>query len=193
MKNPCKTGLIILIIFITMGCASKKMPEPAAPVAPPEEGKMYEVMVKQVVLNHIAGKVAASTIILVNKENDKQVLPIMVGISEGRSINMALQKEVPVRPGTHDLFASVMGQFDIKLIKVVITDLREDTYIATMKVEFHDGMEDIDARPSDAIAIALRSIAPIFVSEEVIRKGGWLNAPKPAREPVKMEKRSDML
>jgi len=154
---------------------------------------MYEVMVKQVVLNHIAGKVAASTIILVNKENDKQVLPIMVGISEGRSINMALQKEVPVRPGTHDLFASVMGQFDIKLIKVVITDLREDTYIATMKVEFHDGMEDIDARPSDAIAIALRSIAPIFVSEEVIRKGGWLNAPKPAREPVKMEKRSDML
>lgn len=193
--NLWRFGLIILITLVAMGCAHKKPPEPApvTPVAPPEEVKLYEVTVRQVVMDDIGRRISAPLIILANKGDANQILPIRVGMSEGLSINMALEKRVPERPGTHDLFASVLGQFDMKLVKVVITDLREDTYIATMRMESHGETNEIDARPSDAIAIALRSVAPIFVSEEVIRKGGWMKAPQQEEKPEKAEKKEDML
>jgi len=94
------------------------------------------------------------------------------------SVNMALNKLTLARPGTHDLFASVLGQFRMELVKVVITDLREETYIATITMRSSGGTKDIDSRPSDAIALALRCAAPIYVSEEVIRKGGWIKMPQ---------------
>ncbi len=189
MKNLWKFGLIVLIISAAMGCAHKKPPEPA----PPEAVKLHEVIVKQVMLSSSGRRLAAPVIILANKENDKQVLLISVETSQGMSINTALEKRTSQRPGTHDLFADVLGQYNVKLIKVVITDLREDTYIATMKMESNDGIKEIDARPSDAIAIALRTAAPIFVSEEVIRKSGWLETPQQGKKPGKAKKKDTML
>ena len=175
-------ALSILIVFIATGCAHKAVTENVvgAPsiTALPEEGKLHEVVVKQVVADYVSGRVAIPVIVLANKENDRQILPISVGISEGRSINMALKRLISERPGTHDLFAGVLGQFQMKLVKVVITDLQGNTYIAAITMEAHGETKEIDARPSDAMALALRCVAPIFVSEEVIRKGGWIEVPQ---------------
>ena len=193
MKKLWKLGLAgILSIAVITGCAHKKAEEPVVPAAPPDETKLYEVIVKQVVTVSPSSKNAIPVIILANKENDEQILPIWVGASEGISINMALKKSVSERPGTHDLFADVLGQFQMKLVKVVITDLRESTYIATIFVECHGETKEIDARPSDSIAMALRCIAPIYVSEAVIQKGGWMKSPQQDEKP-NAEKEEDSL
>ena len=80
------------------------------------------------------------------------------------------------RPGTHDLFASVLGKFRMNMVRVMVSDLRESTYFAIITMESNGVMKEIDSRPSDAIAMALRFATPIFVSEEVIRKSGWIEA-----------------
>jgi len=190
--------LIVLMVFAAMGCAHN-----VAPLSPAqaEDEKLYEVTVSQVVMDHSNPGMGTPVIILVNKENDEELLPIVVGISEGMSINMVLSKSVPARPWTHDLFADVLGQFHIKLVRVVITDLRENTYIAVMTVELDGEEKDIDARPSDVIALALRRVAPIFVSGRVVRKGGWIKAlkqskkqqKKPRREREKAEEEKNLL
>lgn len=175
-------ALSVLIVSIMTGCAHRAVTENVigAPSSTdlPGEGKLYEVVVKRVVVDYVSGRNATPVIVLANKENDRQILPIWVGISEGRSINMALSKHISERPGTHDLFAGVLGQFQMNLVKVVVSDLRENTYIATITMEAHGETKEIDARPSDAMALALRCVAPIFVSEEVIRKGGWIEVPQ---------------
>jgi len=197
MRNLWKLGLSILVIFVAMGCARRAITEHAegTPLDSAQSGggELYEVTVKQVVMLYIGGASASPVIVLANKDNYKQVLPIRVGMSEGRSINMALNNDVSERPGTHDLFASVLGQFDMKLLRVVVTDLREDTYFATMTMELHGETKEIDARPSDAIALALRCVAPIFVSDQVIRKGGWMKVPQQQDEKQNEEKKADNL
>ena len=183
----------ILVIIVATGCAHRTTTEHTAAVpsdpAPTEGGKLYEVIVKQVVMDHISRGNATPVIVLANKGNDREVLPIWVGMSEGVSIDMALRNHVPVRPGTHDLFASVLGQFHAKLVRVVVIDLRRDTYIATMTMESHGETKEIDARPSDAIALALRFVAPIFVSEEVIHKSGWVELPQQNKKKKQSESR----
>lgn len=186
MKNLWKLGLIILTVYIMSGCAHKTATEIVV-IAPQAlekleqkagGDKLHEVTVKQVVIDYINNGEMTPVVILANKENDRLILPIWVGVPEGISINMALSKHIPTRPGTHDLFTSVLGQFQMKLVKVVVTDMQEKTYFAMMTMEAHGKMKEIDARPSDAIAMALRAAAPIFVSEKVIHKSGWLEVPQ---------------
>jgi bifunctional DNase/RNase len=178
MRYLWRSGLIILVILIAAGCANKTVEEHVIN-APTPMGELHEVMVKQVVMGYVDGGGVTPVVILTNKENDSQNLLIWVGMSEGRSIDMALNQQKPERPGTHDLFASVLGQFQMNMIRVVVTDLRAGTYFAIITMEVKGEVKEIDARPSDAIALALRSAAPIFVSEEVIRKGGWTKTQQP--------------
>jgi bifunctional DNase/RNase len=187
MNNLWKFTLSILVIFAVMGCAYNKVSK-SEPVALPEEIILYEVTVKQVIMD-ISQAEPTPIIVLANKEDDRQFLPIWVGMSEGMSINMALNSIVSARPGTHDLFAGVLGQLNAKLVKVIINDLRENTYIATITVEAQGETSEIDARPSDAIALALRCVAPVFVSEEVIRKNGWVKVTEQHRKQDETEKR----
>jgi len=197
MRNLWKLGLSVLVVLVATGCAHRMITEHPASApsgsAPSGDSRLYEVTVSRVVPAYVNGGSAISVIILANKENYEQILPISVGIPEGRSINMVLKKRVSPRPGTHDLFASVLGQFHTKLVKVVITDLREDTYIATMTMESYGETKDIDARPSDGIALALRCVAPIFVSEQVIRKGGWMKAPQQNEKHTEERKKDNLL
>ncbi len=187
-------GLSVLIILAAMGCAHKAAVEGSTDVllspAPSEDEKLYEVAVTQVVMDRSSRGGATPVIILTNKENDEQLLPIWVGISEGMSIDRVLSNQTLERPGTHDLFADVLGQFQMKLVKVVIIDLRENTYFADMTLELNGETKRIDARPSDAIALALRHVSPIFVSEKVIDKGGWVKPVKQhERQPQRRRRR----
>lgn len=109
--------------------------------------------------------------LLLESEVDKRKLPIVIGAFEAQSIAIALDKMTrPPRPMTHDLFASVMEAHDVRLKEVVIQDLQDGVFYAILVFE-RDGEErTTDARPSDAIALALRANCPIYASSSVMEK-----------------------
>lgn len=124
-------------------------------------------------------------IVILRDDDQVEMLPIWVGKAEASSISLALEKVAPPRPMTHDFMKSYLDAFDAKVISVVITDLNENTYFAKIHLMCGDSEYAVDSRPSDAIALALRTEAPIFASESVIRKqsseelGQWLENLKP--------------
>jgi bifunctional DNase/RNase len=124
-------------------------------------------------------------IVILRDEDQSEMLPIWVGKAEASSISLALENVQPPRPMTHDFMKSYLDAFNAKVISVVITDLNENTYFAKVHLMYEDSEYAVDSRPSDAIALALRSQAPIFASESVIRKQSseeldqWLENLKP--------------
>ncbi|MBH0177092.1 MAG: bifunctional nuclease family protein [Nitrospira sp.] len=124
-------------------------------------------------------------IVILRDEDQADMLPIWVGKSEASSISLALESVDPPRPMTHDFMKAYLDAVNAKVISVVITDLSENTYFAKIHLTYEDSEYTVDSRPSDAIALALRSEAPIFANESVIRKqtseelGQWLENLKP--------------
>lgn|SRR5574337_356085 len=109
-------------------------------------------------------------IIVLRDEEDKRSLPIWVGIFEANAIALELEKIATPRPMTHDLIKNILESLDAKVAKVVVNDLKENTFFATIHLQVGDAEVTVDSRPSDAIALALRVSAPIYVEEEVVRK-----------------------
>ncbi|HDQ45443.1 MAG TPA: hypothetical protein ENN17_08110 [bacterium] len=99
-------------------------------------------------------------------------LPIVVGPAEAQAIALQLENVTPPRPMTHDLMRNLLESLKVDLAKVVVCELRENTYFATIDFRTNGSEARIDARPSDAIALALRMKAPIFVDEQVMKKAG---------------------
>ena len=99
---------------------------------------------------------------------DPRMLPIWVGLNEANAILLQLENVVTPRPMTHDLLKSVIADLKGQVQRVVVCDLRENTFYATIDIETAQGVVTIDARPSDAIALALRTKSPIFVAEKVV-------------------------
>ncbi|OGP51112.1 MAG: hypothetical protein A2Y79_03200 [Deltaproteobacteria bacterium RBG_13_43_22] len=108
-------------------------------------------------------------LILKDLEGDKTI-PVWIGLLEATAIASELEKIKFSRPMTHDLMKNLMDQLGIKLAKVEICDLRDNTFFALMYLILKDKEFTMDARPSDAIALALRAEAPIYVDEAVIQK-----------------------
>ncbi len=108
-------------------------------------------------------------IILKSEEND-QAVPIWIGLLEATSIASALQNVKFDRPMTHDLFKNFTEIMNIAILKVEVCDLKDSTFYARIYFESEDESFDMDARPSDAIALALRFDAPIYVDEKVMEK-----------------------
>jgi uncharacterized protein len=97
------------------------------------------------------------------------ILPIWVGVYEANAIALEIEKIQTVRPMTHDLLRNVLVGMQVHVRKVVVTDLREDTFFARIWMERDSQLMQVDSRPSDALALALRLDCPIFVEEEVLR------------------------
>jgi uncharacterized protein len=111
-------------------------------------------------------------IVLLKTTDDDKFLPIWIGHAEAASILMKLQGATPPRPMTHDLLTDVIAELQGEIIRVEVTELRENTFYARITM-VQDGREvEIDSRPSDAIALAVRCDARIFASEEVIAESG---------------------
>ena len=126
-------------------------------------------------------------IILRDKEGQK-VLPIWVGIFEANAIALQIEKIATPRPMTHDLLKSVVTNMSARVEKVVITDLKDNTFYALIFLS-HDGkVLPIDSRPSDAIALALRTESPIFVNSDVIEKAKSTDLSKDAGESERIRK-----
>jgi bifunctional DNase/RNase len=111
-------------------------------------------------------------IVLLKDETSGEVLPIWVGTAEGNAIRLAAEGIAAPRPMSHDLIRGLAEQLDITLSRVVITDVKTNTYYAALHVTAKGTERTVDSRPSDAIALALRMNCPIFVSREVLRDRG---------------------
>ncbi len=125
-------------------------------------------------------------IIILRDEEDKRSLPIWIGIYEANAIALELEKIETPRPMTHDLIKNILETIEARVVKVMVTDLKENTFYAVLHLQLGGSEYTVDSRPSDAIALALRVGAPIFVDEEVVRKAKNLEGGKEG-EPVKAD------
>lgn len=109
-------------------------------------------------------------IVLLRDLDEKEVVPIWIGAFEASAIATKLEKVQLSRPMTHDLMKNLLDTLRIKVIKIEVTDLRDNTFYAIIHLDMDGTHLAIDARPSDSIALALRANAPIYVNEGVIEK-----------------------
>ena len=114
--------------------------------------------------------VGKQPIVLLKTADGKRFLPIWIGHPEAAAILMKLQGAATPRPMTHDLFSETLSQLDVQVTKVCVTELRDNTFFATITIQ-QDGSEiEVDSRPSDAIALAVRAEAPIFADDRVLEE-----------------------
>lgn len=114
--------------------------------------------------------VTNTPIVLLEEDGGERVLPIWVGVFEANAIALQIENVASPRPMTHDLMREILLALDGTLERIVISDLRESTFFATLHVKVHGKLTLIDARPSDAIALALRARASIVVTSEVLER-----------------------
>ncbi|MBH8564353.1 bifunctional nuclease family protein [Nostoc sp. UHCC 0702] len=125
---------------------------------------MIEMKVAGIALDAIT----RSPIVLLKDASDRRALPIYIGQEQARAIMSALENQKPPRPLTHDLIVNILETWNMALERVIIHSLQKDTFYAALIVQQGEVKKEIDARPSDAIAIALRTNTPIWVMEEVV-------------------------
>ena len=114
--------------------------------------------------------VGKQPIVLLKTADGNKFLPIWIGHPEAAAILMKLQSQAPPRPMTHDLLSDVLDQLGAQIIRITVTELRENTFYAQITLQ-QDGSEiEVDSRPSDAIALAIRAEAPIFAADRVIEE-----------------------
>jgi uncharacterized protein len=114
-------------------------------------------------------------IVILKDLEEKDVLPIWIGLLEASSIATALENIKTPRPMTHDLLKSILDKLGVKIVKIEVNDLKDNTYYALLHLEIEKKRLIIDSRPSDAIAIALRMGASIFVDEGVISRAAKID------------------
>jgi bifunctional DNase/RNase len=158
MRKYWKIGLgVALLIPSVLVAISKETPPP-----------FVEMEVKGVRLDAIGN----SPVVLLTDKAGRRALPIWIGLLEANAIDKELRYETSSRPMTHDLLYSILAQTHAKVKEVKIVALRNNTYYATLFLIINKGVQEIDARPSDAIVIALKSKTPIFVSTKILDEQG---------------------
>lgn len=128
-----------------------------------------------------------SPLVLLRDQEEMNYLPIWIGVFEAAAIAMELQNVKPPRPMTHDLLLTFMDKLGGKMQKIIINDVKEGTFYATIELETGKKKISIDSRPSDAIALAVRTHVPIFVSEVVMMQAKLVNAEKDEEETKKFK------
>lgn len=111
---------------------------------------------------------ANQPIVLLKERSGDRYLPIWVGTAEATAIAFALQGVQPPRPMTHDLFRNVLEEVGVQVEQIVITELKEGTFYAVIRMNRNGSSYEVSSRPSDAIALAVRTQSPIFANEEVL-------------------------
>ena len=115
-------------------------------------------------------------VVLEDKEKTRLV-PIWIGVSEGNAIALEMNGEKFPRPLTHDLIVNILGTLGAKIEKVVISDIRDNSYFAEITVKLNGKSFDIDARPSDSLAMAVRIKCPIYIDDKVLEKCPLIERP----------------
>ncbi len=115
-------------------------------------------------------------IVILKDVSGDAVLPIWVGIYEANAIALEIEKVTTPRPMTHDLIKNLLTGLDARVHKIVVNDLREDTFFAVIWMEQNGKVISVDSRPSDALALALRLDCPIFVEDQVLKTSKLSNS-----------------
>ena len=124
-----------------------------------------EMELSQIIIREMADE----QIIVLKERQGQRAFPIVIGTMEAISINRRLNKESkPPRPLTHDLLFNILTELDASLEKIVINDLRDHTFFAKLIINKNGELHEIDARPSDAIALGVVDDTPLFVAEHVL-------------------------
>lgn len=132
---------------------------------------MIEMKVKGLTLDPLTNM---PIVILKDKDGEKD-LPIWVGIFEANAIALEIEKVPTPRPMTHDLIKNILEGLKAKVIKIIVSDLKDNTFYATIALSLNGTEVNIDSRPSDAIALALRVKSPIFVTKKVLKEAKSLD------------------
>lgn len=132
------------------------------------DADLVEVVVESVRVHMPSG----NHVVILKERERERYLPIWIGPWEANAIAMRLQGVSPERPLSHDLFSTILEQLGATIERVVIASLAEETYLARLILQSGDQAHEIDSRPSDAIALAVRAGAPIFASEAVLDRAG---------------------
>ncbi|HUP66315.1 MAG TPA: bifunctional nuclease family protein [Thermoanaerobaculia bacterium] len=129
--------------------------------------------------------VSNSPIVVLKDDEEKVFLPIWVGVFEANAIALQLENIGTPRPMTHDLLRNVIEKIEGKVDRIVISELRDSTFFARIDVSMGGRSVEIDARPSDAIALALRTEAPIFVAQTVLDQAQTIVPEEQSEEKLK--------
>ncbi|MDO8634965.1 MAG: bifunctional nuclease family protein [Dehalococcoidia bacterium] len=144
-----------------------------------DRDKFIEMTLEKVVI----GTAETGPVVLLKEKNGKRYIPVSVGMSEARAIATALQGTKPARPLTHDLLRGVIAALGARVQFIIIEDLRDGIYYAKVILSDNGKTISLDSRPSDAMALALRSGAPVYASEKLLE-----NTPSPGE----IKTRADM-
>jgi bifunctional DNase/RNase len=129
-------------------------------------------MIKVTVDSIKVSLISQHRVVVLKEEDTQRYLPIWIGPFEADAITIGMQSIQMSRPLTHDLFKSLLDGLEASVSHIYVNDLRDDTFYARIVVEFNGQAVEIDSRPSDAIALAVRVGAPIYVAESVMERAG---------------------
>ena len=129
-------------------------------------GMQIEMSIKGLMIDPITNM----PIVILRDGDGQRILPIWVGVFEANAIALQIENVQTPRPMTHDLLKNVIDDLNARVERIVVSDLKENTFYATIHMKANDHDVVVDARPSDAIALALRASAPIYVNPEVIER-----------------------
>lgn len=168
-----RIALVALVIgALAGGAAARERSEQPAP----RSGSAQEAGVVAVAVD----PTTRQPVIVLEGKRDRRQLAMAIGVAEATGIAVPLNGVTPPRPLTHDLFLTMFSRLSVSLHRVVIHDFRDDTYFATVHLVVNGSDMTLDARPSDAIALALRAKAPVLVEDRVFERG---SAPPASGEP----------
>jgi len=129
----------------------------------------------------------AQYVVTLEEVDGTRLVPIWIGITEGNAIAMVVQGQKFHRPLTHDLMANIIKDVGAKVERIVISDLKENAYYATITIKQNGKTYEIDSRPSDAMALAVRTKSPIFIDEKVFKLCPIINKPITEEEVKKFK------
>jgi bifunctional DNase/RNase len=150
-------GLLVLSVSIAFFCQGKET-----------SSSFVQMEVKGVRMD----PVAQNPVVILADKAEKRVIPIWIGLLEASAIEKELRNTTSPRPMTHDLLYAILGHVEAKVKEVKILDLKEHTYFATLLLTVNKRRIEVDARPSDAIIIALKSKAPIYIAARILADQG---------------------
>lgn len=148
-----------------------------------EDQAVVEMKVKRVMLD--PSTKTPTAVVILESIKDKRLVPIWIGNEEAASIAIQLENVATPRPNTHDLVRNILQGIGATILRITITDLRNNIFYAVITVRLRGQEFQIDSRPSDAIAVALRMKAPIYASPQVLSKGTQLPSPEKNREDLR--------
>ena len=136
----------------------------------------------------VVDPISKMPIVVLEDTNKERMLPIWIGVFEANAIALKIENISTPRPMTHDLLKNFLKKLQISVEKIVVNDVRDNTFYALIHCLYNDNRLIIDSRPSDAIALALRTDAPIYVDEEVVKKAHSLRFDESLEDSEKLKK-----